>query len=37
MANRAPFFLIILALGAYVLFNSLFVLNEREQATSFEI
>lgn len=32
MANRAPFFLIILALGAYVLFNSLFVLNEREQA-----
>ncbi len=32
MANRAPFFLVIFALGAYILFNSLFVLNEREQA-----
>lgn len=32
MGNRAPFFLVILALGFYVLYNSLFVLNEREQA-----
>lgn len=32
MANRAPFFLVIFALGAYILLNSLFVLNEREQA-----
>lgn len=32
MGNRAPFFLIIIAFGLYVLFNSLFVLNEREQA-----
>ncbi len=32
MGNRGPFFLVILALGFYVLYNSLFVLNEREQA-----
>ena len=32
MGNRGPLFLVILALGLYVLFNSLFVLNEREQA-----
>lgn len=32
MGNRAPFILVILALGAYILYNSVFVLNEREQA-----
>ena len=32
MGNRAPFFLVILALGFYVLYNSIFILNEREQA-----
>ena len=32
MASRGPFFLVLLALGAYVLFNSLFILNERQQA-----
>lgn len=32
MGNRGPFILVALALGFYVLYNSLFVLNEREQA-----
>ncbi len=32
MGNRGPIFLVILALGFYVLYNSLFVLNERQQA-----
>ncbi len=32
MASRGPFFLVLIALGAYVLFNSLFILNERQQA-----
>ncbi len=32
MSNRMPFILVALALGLYVLFNSLFVLNERQQA-----
>lgn len=32
MVSRAPLFLVLLALGLYVLFNSLFILNERQQA-----
>ena len=32
MSNRVPFILVALALGLYVLFNSLFILNERQQA-----
>ena len=32
MGNRVPFILVVLALGLYVLFNSLFILNERQQA-----
>lgn len=32
MRNRMPLLLVLLALAAYLLFNSLFVVNEREQA-----
>ena len=32
MASRAPILLVLLALGLYVLFNSLFIVNERQQA-----
>lgn len=32
MSGRMPFILVLLALGLYIFFNSLFVVNEREQA-----